>query len=125
MKWLFLLAAVYVIFLSKAPHQCDVITLQQCTNEEIKAIHQLETKSKGELHLLLEMEATETELINQRYVESLSFIMKEIKMMEEKIELLISLYTEQTLSHHEKISNLKKEYSGDLTRRILDTKSFT
>ena len=119
MKWLFLLAAIYVVLLARVPDHCDVTTLQQCTKDEIQFIHRLELKSDEELHLLLEMEKTESELVHQRYLENLSYIMNEIKLMEDKISILNTLYKEQTVNYNEKLFDLDKEYRVDLTRRIL------
>ena len=119
MKWLFVFAAVYVVLIAKVPDQCDVKTMHQCSKEEILILSRLESKTDEELKLLLEMENTETELVNQRYLESLSFIVNEIKNMENKISLLNSLYSEETKKFNENISDLKKEYRSDFIRRLL------
>lgn len=119
MKWLFFMAAVYVVLLARAPDHCDVTTLRQCTKDEIQFINRLELKSDEELRLLLEMEKTESELVHQRYLENLSYIMNEIKLMKDKISILNTLYKEQTVNYNEKLFDLDKEYRVDLTRRIL------
>ena len=105
MKWLFFLAAVYAMLLASSDH-CDVTTFQQCTKDEIQFINRLQLKSDEELSLLLEMEKTESELVHQRYLESLSYIMNEIKLMEDKISILNTLYVEQTLNYHDKLFDL-------------------
>lgn len=119
MKWLFLFTAIYVVLILKAPDHCDVKTLQQCTEDEIQIINSLKLKSDNELSLLLQMEKSECELIDHRYFESLTYIINEIKMMENKISLLNTLYLEETANYNEKIFDLKQEYRSDLTRRIL------
>ncbi len=119
MKWLFLLTAVYVAMLVNVPDDCDVTTLQQCTKEEIHKIHFLEKKTKEELILLLEMEDAEVEVVRQRYLDSLSFIVNEIQGMEEQIDFLSTLFQKKTLSFQEKMIHLKNEYRNDLTRRFL------
>ena len=119
MKWLFLLAAIYVVLLARVPDHCDVTTFQQCTKDDIQFINRLQLKSDEELRLLIEMEKTETELVHQRYLENLSYIMNEIKLMEDKISILNTLYKEQTVNYNEKLFDLDKEYRVDLTRRIL------
>ena len=119
MKWLFLMAAIYVALLARVPDHCDVTTFQQCTKDEIRFINRLKVKSDEELGLLLEMEKTESELVHQRYLESLSYIMNEIKLMEDKILILNTLYKEQTVNYNEKLFDLDNEYRVDLTRRIL------
>jgi hypothetical protein len=119
MKWLFVFAALYVVIIAKVPDQCDVKTTHQCSKEEILILSRLESKTDAELQLLLEMESTETELVNQRFLQSLSYIVNEIRIMENKISLLTSLYSEETLKFNEKMSDLKKEYRSDLTRRLL------
>ena len=119
MKWLFLFAAVYVVLLARVPDQCDVKTMHQCSKEEILILSRLETKTDEELKLLLEMESTETELANQRYLQSLSYIISEIRNIENKLSLINSIYSEKTLKFNEKMSDLKKEYRSDLTRRLL------
>ena len=120
MKWLFLFAAVYVVLIAKVPDHCDVETFHQCSNEEIKIINDLELKTDEELNLLLEMESTETELVHKKYLEKLSNIMKELNIMEKKLDFLNDLYSEQTLMCHERLADLKVEYRSDLTRRILE-----
>jgi len=119
MKWLFLFAAVYVVLLARVPDQCDVKTMHQCSKEEILILSRLETKTDEELKLLLEMESTETELAKQRYLQSLSYIISEIRNIENKLSLVNSIYSEKTLKFNEKMSDLKKEYRSDLTRRLL------
>ena len=119
MKWLFLFAAVYVVLLARAPDQCDVKTMHQCSKEEILILSRLETKTDEELNLLIEMESTETELATQRYLQSLSYIISEIRNIENKLSLVNSIYSEKTLKFNEKMSDLKKEYRSDLTRRLL------
>lgn len=119
MKWLFLFAAVYVVLLARVPDQCDVKTMHQCSKEEILILSRLETKTDEELELLLEMESTETELAKQRYLQSLSYIISEIRNIENKLSLLNSSYSEKTLKFNENMSDLKKEYRSDLTRRLL------
>ena len=119
MKWLFLLAAIYVVLLARVPDHCDVTTFQQCTKDDIQFINRLQLKSDEELRVLIEMEKTETELVHQRYLENLSYIMNEIKLMEDKISILNTLYKEQTVNYNEKLFDLDKEYRVDLTRRIL------
>lgn len=120
MKWLFSLAAVYVVLIAKVPDHCDVETFQQCSKEEIRIIHELEIKTNEELNLLLEMESTESELVHDKYLKKLSYIIKEIKIMEKKLNFLIDLYSEETLIYHEELTDLKQEYRSDFTRRILE-----
>lgn len=119
MKWLFFLAAVYAVLLARVPDHCDVTTFQQCTKDEIQFINRLELKSDEELRLLLEMANTERELVHQRYLENLSYIMNELKLMKDKISILNTLYMEQTLNYNDKLFDLDNEYRVDLTRQIL------
>lgn len=119
MKWLFFFAAAYAILIANAPKKCDVQSLHQCTKEEIALVHTLKQKSKEELLLLIEMEHAEVELVRQRYIERLSYIINEINTMEKEIEVLNSLYSKHTLTFEKSMLHIREEYKSDLIRRIL------
>lgn len=119
MKWLFFMGAAYVLFLARAPHVCDVQSGQQCTVPQQRRIEYLQTKTKEELKLLIEMEESERELAREQFVENLLYIKKEIESLQGKLNLLDSLYEEQILNYREKLEYIKQEYQGDLTRRLL------
>ena len=121
MKWLFLLGAVYVLFLARAPHVCDVESGQQCSIEEQRRIGYLQTKTKEELSLLLEMEVSERELAREQLMENLLYIKQEIERLQKNLETLDSLYKEQLVNYKEKIDYIQHEYRGDLTRRLLSS----
>lgn len=119
MKWFILLGAAYVFFLAKAPRVCDVETHQQCTKEEEQRIYYLETKSRDELILLLEMEKAEKELATEQIVENLLHIKNEVKKMQQQIKILNTLYRAEVDTYNERLLNIANDYKSDLTRRVL------
>ena len=119
MKWLFALGAVYIFFLARAPRVCDVQTLQQCTEGEKQRLHFIKSKTREELQLLLEMEASERETVESQFVQHLAYMKKEIERVKQELEVLNRLHEQRLLRYEEKLNYLSKEYNSDLTRRIL------
>lgn len=119
MKWLFFLAGLYIFLMMRAPQTCDVKSLQQCTPDEIQKIQSLETKSKEELNLLLDMRDSELEIARQQLLENFHYIKRETQSIEHRIKLLNTLYKDQVTNYEEKLAVMHTEYRTDLIRRIL------
>lgn len=113
------MGALYVFYLARAPHKCDVKTNKQCTAEEQRRLVYLETKSKEELELLLEMETAERELAREQLVENLLYIQSETERLQEQIKNLDILYNSQLQNYDEKMNYINMEYKGYLTRQLL------
>ena len=122
MKWIFMAAALYIVFVANISETCNSKRLNQYSPEEKKIIQRLQLKTKGELELLLDMEISEKELLTENYYSVVSRAMTELSMLEKKLETLSAFLSQEELKYFGKISNLEREYRGDLTRCVHDSK---
>lgn len=109
--WRYLLGALVVFIISRAPVHCDVDTLQHCDNEDILKITYLKTKTKSELELLLELENSELEIVEGNFKENIQILKEKMKMIEDQLDLVFKRYSEQV-----------KEHSADLIMKLLASK---